>query len=216
MLKEELKKLHQAFLEESYITNEMIEKSIKGLLQRKESLLKEVIEVHEPKINEMEVDIDKKCIKMIALFQPTARDLREIMMIFKISDDLERMADHAVNIADSSLYLITVPELKPLVDIPKMAEITRGMLTDTVKSFVDRDPELAREICARDDEVDQLRDNILHELIEYMVKDSSTIQTAMHLIRISKNLERIADLTTNIAEDVVYIETGKLIKHRYD
>lgn len=214
MLKQELKNLHKKFLEETYVTNEMIEKSIKGLLQRKEKLLNEVIENDEPRVNEMEVDIDKTCIKLIALYQPTARDLREIMMIFKISDDLERMADHAVNIADSAKYLIKVPEIKPLVDIPKMAEITQNMLTDCIHSFVERNSDLAYDVCKRDDAVDELRDQILRELIEIMRKESSSVQSAMHLIRISKNLERIADLTTNIAEDVVYIETGKLIKHK--
>ncbi|GAB4170729.1 MAG: phosphate signaling complex protein PhoU [Calditrichia bacterium] len=216
MLKEELNKIKQQFLEESYLVNQMLEKSIKGLLERNEGLLKEVIEKDEETVNNLEVEIDKDCIKIIALYGPAAKDLRQIMMIFKISDDLERMADHTVNICDSGLFLIKRPPIKPLVDIPRMAEITKKMLQDTIHAFVEHDHELALEICKRDDEVDSLRDQIIRELITYMAQDAKTIEPAMHLMRISKNIERIADLITNIAEDIVYIETGKLIKHKYN
>lgn len=208
-----MEKLHKLFFEETFLTKEMIEKSIHGLVTRNHTLFDEVINEKEPLVNKIEVDVDKACIKIIALYQPAARDLREIMMIFKISDNLERMADHAVNIADSGKYLISVPEVKPLIDIPKMADETITMLTDCIQAFVNRDAELARDICRRDDRIDEYRHKILEELIQIMIKNPAIVPSALHLDRITKNLERIADLITNIAEDVVYIETGELIKH---
>ncbi|HZX10682.1 MAG TPA: phosphate signaling complex protein PhoU, partial [Acidobacteriota bacterium] len=153
---------------------------------------------------------------VMAKFQPTAKDLRLILMILKMNNDLERMADHAVNIAERSLFLIKNPMVKPLIDIPKSAEITIHMLKDSIDSFVKEDSRLAKSVCERDEKIDNLNDQILRELITYMFTDPSTIERSIKLIQISNNFERIADLATNICEDVIYIVEGKVIKHHRD
>jgi len=134
-------------------------------------------------------------------------------MISKISNDLERMGDHAVNIAESSLFLIERPLVKPLIDIPRMAELTIKMLKDSTVSFIDENASLAQNVCERDSSVDDLKDQILRELITFMSSDPSTIERSLHLLRISNNLERIADLSTNICEDIIFMTKGKIIKH---
>jgi phosphate transport system protein len=191
----------------------MIEKSIRGLLNKDKALLLEVLQVDEPRTNEMEIEIDEMCINLIARFQPEARDLRTIIMILKMNNDLERIGDMAVNISESALYLIERPQVKPMIDLPKMAEETIQMLKDGIDSFIKSDAKLAKSVCERDDIVDAYRDQILRELITYMISDPTTIERAIHIERISRNLERIADLATNIGEDVVYIVEGKIIKH---
>jgi phosphate transport system protein len=130
-----------------------------------------------------------------------------------MNNDLERMGDHAVNISQSGLFLISKPQVKPLLDIPRMAEEVSKMLEDSLKSFVNEDAALAKSVCERDDIIDDYRDQIVRELITYMVSDPSTIERALHLIRIAGNLERIADLTTNICEDVIFMVKGELMKH---
>ncbi len=191
----------------------MIEKSIKGLLERKRELLLEVIEHDEPKANSLELELDELCTGLIAQFEPKAKELRIILMIAKMSNDFERMGDHAVNIAESSLFLIERPSVKPLTDLPKMAELTIKMLKDSTVSFINEDFKLAGNVCERDGMVDELEDQILKELISFMRSDPSTIECSLHLIRISGNLERIADLSTNICEDVIFVAKGKVIKH---
>ena len=130
-----------------------------------------------------------------------------------MNNDLERMGDEAVNIAESSLFLIERPPVKPLIDIPRMAQEAMGMLRDSLSSLIREDTALASSVCQRDDVVDSLRDQILRELITYMASDPSTIERSLHLLRISRSLERIADLSTNICEDVIYMVEGKVIKH---
>ena len=134
-------------------------------------------------------------------------------MVLKINNDLERMADEAVNISESALFLIKRPEVKPLIDIPRMAKEATMMMKDSLSSFMNEDPELAESVCKRDDLVDGLRDQILRELITFMASDPQTIDRSIHLIRISRSLERIADLSTNICEDVIYMVEGRTIKH---
>ena len=130
-----------------------------------------------------------------------------------MNNDLERMGDEAVNISESALFLIDRPEVKPLIDIPRMAEEAKQMLRDSLKALVDEDTLLAKSVCERDDIVDGLRDQIFRELITLMASDSSVIERSIRLIRISQSLERIADLSTNICEDVIYMVEGKMIKH---
>ncbi len=213
MLGEDLDGVRQKLVESASLVESMVQKSIRGLTQRDEGLLLEVIEQDEPRENELEMEIDEACIHVIACYQPQARDLRTIMMVSKINNDLERMGDEAVNISESALFLIKKPEVKPLIDIPKMAEETRRMLKESLKSFMDEDTQRARGVCQRDDIVDGLRDQILKELITFMASDPTTIERSNHLIRISRSLERIADLSTNICEDVIYMVEGKTIKH---
>jgi phosphate transport system protein len=213
MLDERLDEVKGKLLKSASLVERMIEKSVRGLTRRDEGLLLEVIEQDEPGENKLEVEIDEACIQLIARYQPQARDLRTIMMISRMNNDLERMGDEAVNISEGALFLIKRPEVKPLIDIPKMAEETRRMLKDSLKSFMDENTQLARGVCQRDDIVDGLRDQILRELITFMASDPTTVERSNHLIRISRSLERIADLSTNICEDVIYMVEGKTIRH---
>jgi len=213
MLGEELDDVKQKLLQSASLVENMVEKSIRGLTRGDEEVLMEVIGQDEPRENGLEMEIDEACIHVIACYQPQARDLRTIMMVSKINNDLERMGDEAVNISESALFLIKKPAVKPLIDIPKMAEETRKMLKESLKSFMDEDTQLARGVCQRDDVVDGLRDQILRELITFMASDPTTIERSNHLIRISRSLERIADLSTNICEDVIYMVEGKTIRH---
>jgi phosphate transport system protein len=213
MVERKIEEVKEKLIEFSEIVKGMLKKSIKGLVERDERLLKEVIEEDEMKCNDLEIEIDEMCIHIIAQFEPRAKHLRTIFLALKMNNDLERMGDHAVNISQSGLFLISKPQVKPLLDIPRMAEEVSKMLEDSLKSFVNEDADLAKSVCERDDIIDDYRDQIVRELITYMVSDPSTIERALHLIRISGNLERIADLTTNICEDVIFMVKGELIKH---
>jgi len=213
MIEAKLKELQDKIIEMAFLVQSMIEKSIKGLMEKDKNLLLEVIEKEEKKVNDMEIEIDDMVTKFIALYHPEATYLRTSLMILKINNDLERMGDEAVNISESALFLIERPPVKPLIDIPRMAEITIQMLKDSITSFIEGKPELAKEVCIRDDIVDSLRDQIHRELLTYMMQDPSTIERAFHLIRIARSLERIADLSTNLCEDVIFIVKGKVIKH---
>lgn len=214
MLEEKITELKRELIGFATLVERMIEKSVKGLHEKKRESLVEVIEKDEPKTNALEISMDALCASMIAQFEPKAKDLRIALMVAKMSSDLERMGDHAVNIAESALFLTEKPLVKPLVDIPKMAEVTIKMLKDSISSFIEENSKLAKEVCERDNTVDELKDKILSELITLMSQDPSTIERSLHLLRISGNLERIADLSTNICEDVIYMTEGKVIKHQ--
>lgn len=216
MLEKEVISLKKRIIEYATFVEQMIMSSIHGLIDKKEEMLKEVIESQEPKANEMEIDIEEQATVVMAKFQPKAKDLRLILMILKMNNDLERMADHAVNIAERSHFLIKNPMVKPLIDIPKAADITIQMLRDSIDSFVKEDSELAKSVCERDNKIDNLNNQIFRELITYMFSDPSTIERSIKLIQIANNFERIADLATNICEDVIYIVEGRVIKHHKD
>ncbi len=215
MLKEHLDALKEKLIESAFLVEGMIERSIEGLTQENRGVLLKVIEHDEPKENELEIEIDEACIHLIACYQPQAKYLRTVLMVLKMNNDLERMGDEAVNISESALFLIERPQVKPLIDIPRMAEEAEQMLRDSLKSLMNDDTQLAKAVCERDDIVDGLRDQILRELITYMASDASVIERSIHLIRISRSLERIADLSTNICEDVIYMVEGTTIKHLY-
>ena len=216
MFEEKLNELKKKLIEEASFAENMVKKSIEGLIERRKEILDNVINEHEPRMNELEIELDELCINFIALYQPEAVDLRTVLMILKTNNDLERIGDLAVNISESALFLIERPLVKPLIDLPRMAEETVGMLKNTIDSFINKDAKLARLVCERDATVDNLRDQILRELITYMSSDPSTIERSIHLIRISRSLERIADLSTNISEDVIFMVQGKVIKHHKD
>jgi len=216
MLEKEITSLKKRLFEYAGLVENMIDKSIKGLLKKDKGLLDEVAEKDEPMANDTEIELDDLCITLIAKYQPTAKDLRTITMIAQMNNDLERMADLAVNIVESSLFLIERPPVKPLIDIPKMAEIAIKMLKDSLDSFTHEDPELARSVCERDEIMDDLKDQVFRELITHMMSNPAVIERSMHLIRVSNSLERIADLSTNICEDVIFIVEGKVIKHHKD
>jgi len=213
MIKEGLKALRERLIESASLVERMIEKSARGLKQRDKRLLSEVIERDEPRENLFEIEIDEACIHLIARYQPQAKDLRTILMVLKMNNDLERMGDEAVNISENALFLADEPEVKPLVDIPRMAEEAAKMLKDSLNSLINEDVQLAHNVCERDDIVDGLRDQICRELITFMASDPAVIERSMRLIRISRSLERIADLSTNICEDVIYMAEGRMIKH---
>lgn len=190
----------------------VIHKSIASLERRDARLAQEIFD-DDNAIDRLEIDIEERCLRLLALQQPLARDLRFITAALKISNDLERVGDHAVNIAGSSVRLAEQPLLKPLVDIPRMATIATGMLREALDAFVRRDGETARRICSRDDEVDDLNRQIYRELITFMIEDPTTISRALELILVARNLERVADLATNVAEEVVFIAEARIIKH---
>ncbi len=216
MLEEKLNELKKKLVEEAGFAEDMVKKSIDGLIGKRKEILEKVIEEYEPKMNEMEIELDELCTNLIALYQPEAGNLRTILMILKMNNDLERIGDLAVNISESALFLIERPPVKPLIDIPRMAEETIDMLKKAVDSFINKDAKLAKSVCERDNVIDNLKDQILRELITYMSSDPSTIERSIHLIRISRCLERIADLSTNICEDVIFMVEGKVIKHHKD
>jgi phosphate transport system protein len=213
MLPAKILSLKERLIEMASLVETMIDKSIKGLLEKKNEILKEVIEKNELHANELEIEIHELCINLIALYQPKAKDLRLILTILQINNDLERIGDHAEDIADHGLYLIERPLVKPLIDIPRMAEETIAMLKNSISAFINEDTKLAREVIERDDIVDGLNNQILRELITYMTSDSGTIERSIHLLKISKHLERAADLSTNISEDVIFMVEGKIVRH---
>lgn len=216
MIEQEINKLKENIISYASFAAKMIEESIAGLLEKDETLLQKVITESETKANSLEIELDETCIEIIAKYEPKAKNLRTVLMIMKINNDLERIGDEAVNVAESALFLIKRPAVKKLIDIPRMADISMGMLKDSITSFINNDAVLAREICARDNLVDDLRDQVARELITYMISDSATIERALQLMRIARSLERVADLSTNFCEDVVFMAEGKIIKHHHD
>lgn len=212
---EELKNLKEKLLKMAGSVEESIALAIKGLKFRKEELAQEVLE-REEAINLLEIAIDELCMRLLALRQPMASDLRFITSAMKISSELERMGDQAVNIAERTLELLKHPLLKPLIDIPRMATLAQNMVKDAINAFVNHDENSARDICKRDDEVDKLNDQVFRELLTYIMEDPSTTTRAVDLILIGRHLERIADHSTNIAEDVIYLVKGKTIKHHIE
>jgi len=213
MLVKRLDELRQQLMESATLVESMVEKSIKGLGEREKRILAEVLGQDEPRENQLELQIEELCIELIALYQPAAKDLRRLVTTLKMNNDLERMGDEAVNISESSMFLIEQPPVKPLIDIPRMAEESVSMVKDSLRAFIEENVALAKQVCERDDVVDNLGNQILRELITYMAADSKTIERSLHLLRIARSLERIADLSTNICEDVIYMVKGRTIKH---
>ncbi len=198
--------------EMALFSEEMIAKSVRALKEKSAAMAREVIETDE-RVDEMEIEIDNSCIRILALYQPEAKDLRTVLMVLKINNELERIGDHAVNIAEQAVYLADKPSVKPLIDIPRMAEYAIDMLKNSLDSFVNKNSDLAVEVCKKDDDVDDLYEQVIRELVTYMLEDTTTIERALSLILVGGNLERVADLATNIAEDTYYIVQGKIMKH---
>jgi len=209
---QELNALKENLLKMASLAEEAIAKSIKALVERDSILAQEIID-RDSEINFLEIQINNQCLKLLALKQPMAVDLRFITSAMKIISHLERIADQAVNISQRTLELIKQPLLKPLIDIPRMAELAQEMVRTSIDSLVNKDSLLAKRIGERDNLVDDLNDQIFRELLTYMIEDPRTIKRAIELILVGRHLERIADLATNISEEVVYILNGKNIKH---
>jgi phosphate transport system protein len=211
----ELQELKEDLLKMAALVEEAISTAVQSLVKRDSNLAKKTFE-GEDQINRMEIDIEDKCLKLLALRQPMAVDLRFITSAMKIITDLERMGDQAVNIAERAISLNQEPQLKPYIDIPRMAEITQSMVKDVLDAFVNRDSKLARSVCERDDLVDGLNDQVFREILTYMMSDPKTIPRAVHLMIVCRCLERIADHATNIAEDVIFLVDALVIKHHAD
>lgn len=193
------------------LCEEMVQYAVKVIVQRDEKHLAHV-EACERQVNALHIEIDDVCLRLIALHQPAAGDLRLLAAALKINSDLERVGDQAVNIAETGVYLCKEPAMK-LGDIPRMVEVAAGMLKDALDAFSRGDVELARDVIRRDDEEDRLKSQTFNELVTLMQRDASAIQRGMDIILIARNLERIADHATNVAEDVIFMVLGKDIRH---
>ncbi len=209
---DELRNLKEKILKMGLLVEAAIRDSIKSLIDRDSDLAREVIK-NDHRINALDVEIDEECIRLIALRQPKAGDLRFITTAMKITTDLERMGDLAEDICERAIELNEEPPLKPYIDIPRMAEIAQGMLIDVLDAFMRKEPAIAYDVIKRDDEVDRLTVQVFNELLFFMMQDPKTVSRAVKITYIAKYLERIADHATNIAEMVIYMVEGKMIRH---
>jgi phosphate transport system protein len=209
---EELEALKQTLLAMGGLVEDQIRRVMRALLERDDAAARDVIE-RDRQVNAYDVEVDETCVNLLALHQPAAGDLRFITTAMKIVTDLERIGDQAVNIAQRVLELNQEPQLKPYIDLPRMAERAQGMVKDSLDAFVTRDTTLARRVCAADGEVDALKEQIFRELLTFMMEDARTIPRAIRLILVSRFMERVADHATNIAEMVIYMVEGKMVRH---
>ena len=209
---EDLRKLREDILYMGGLVEDQIQKAVRSLVDRESDLANVIIE-RDHEVNRLDVDIDDLCIRLLALHQPAGRDLRFITTGLKITTDLERIGDMAVNICERALELNQEPQLKPYIDIPRMAQIAEGMIRESLDAFVREDTDLALKVCKDDEQVDQLNSQIFREVITFMIGDPLTINRAMKISSVSKYLERIADHATNIAEMVIFMVKGKSIRH---
>jgi phosphate transport system protein len=209
---EELEALKQTLLAMGGLVEDQIRRVMTALLERDSALAQEVID-RDRQVNNYDVEVDEKCVELLALHQPAAGDLRFITTAMKIVTDLERIGDQAVNIGQRALELNQEPQLKPYIDLPRMAERSQRMVKESLDAFVARDTQLARRVCAEDAEVDALKEQIFRELLTFMMSDARTIPRAIRLILISRFLERVADQATNTAEMVIYMVDSKMVRH---
>ncbi len=208
----DLEELKERLLWMAGLAERAVHQAVQAVFQKDEALATRVLD-EEKAINEMQIEIDDRVMQLVALQQPMAVDLRFILSASRINNDLERIGDQAVNIAQSALRILRHPQVKPYVDLPRMSELAEGMVRDSLNALVHRDAELAKSVLVRDDEVDHLRDQIFRELLTYMMENSAVIYPAFELVLITKNLERIGDHATNIAEDVIYMVAGRDVRH---
>ncbi|MDA1184541.1 MAG: phosphate signaling complex protein PhoU [Acidobacteria bacterium] len=209
---DELEGLQTRLLEMGGLAEELVRLAVQGLVTRDVSLLDKAHHGDEP-INQLHIEIDNRCFKLLALHQPMATDLRAIVASAKINTDLERVGDLAVNTAEAAKRYNNHPPVKRLVDIPQMGEIAQGMLRDALDAFVRRDTGLARRVLNEDDRLDALKTKVFRELLNYMLKDPATVEPSLDLILISRHLERIGDHATNIAEDVIFMVSALDVRH---
>jgi phosphate transport system protein len=209
---EEYRTLKEDLLTMASLVQSAIRESVQSLVERDSELARAVIE-GDKRVNTYDVKIDEECIRLLALCQPMGKDLRFITTAMKITTDLERIADNAVNVAERAIELNQEPILKPYIDVPRMSEIAQGMVRDAIESFVKENKHLALDVIMRDDEIDDLNEAVCIEVMGIMVKDPSTITRGTKVTYVSKYLERMGDHATNIAEMVVYMVEGKIIRH---
>ncbi len=209
---QELDRLKNKLLEMSSLVESAVYRSVTAVVQKDEALANEVFRT-ESRINQMQMEIDELCIDLLVLQHPVAADLRLTTAVLKINTDLERMGDLAVSIAKRAVSLMREPVIKPMIDIPHVAALVQSMVRKSLDAFVTRDADLARSVLASDDAVDSLRTASYHELISFMEEDPKNIRQAIDLLSVVRNLERIADHSTNIAEDVLFLTQGIDVRH---
>jgi phosphate transport system protein len=209
---EELDELKQRLLVMGGLAEERLRAAVNALVERDRDLMTEVIKGDEA-VNSLHLEIDDRCFKLLALHQPMAVDLRVIVAAFKINSDLERVGDLAVNVAEAAERYVTHAPVKPLIDLPRMADMARQMLHDALDAFVSRDAEAAQRVLTRDDVLDGLKNQIFRELLTYMLGDPRKIEPGIDLILVSRHLERVGDHATNIAEDVIFIVEARDVRH---
>ncbi len=209
---EELDALKQTLLAMGGLVEDQIRRAMRALLERDDVIAQEVID-RDRQVNTYDVEVDEQCVNLLALHQPAASDLRFITTAMKIVTDLERIGDQAVNIAQRALELNREPQLKPYIDLPRMADRAQRMVKESLDAFVAGDTALARQVCAADAEVDALKEQIFRELLTFMMEDPRTVSRAIRVILISRCMERVADHATNIAEMVIYLVEGKMVRH---
>jgi phosphate transport system protein len=212
---DELDALQDKLLEMAGIVEELVRVSLQAL-ERRDPKPSEWVKAQDDRVDELEIEVDERAMELLALQQPMARDLRQVVATLKVANDLERVGDHAVNIAKAVRRLADAPAFPAIPEVPEMAGIARGMLSDALAAFVSRNPANARIVCKRDEKVDNLRRSLFRILLTHMLEEPRRITPALELLLISQNLERIADLSTNIAEDVVFLVEGRTIKHSPD
>jgi phosphate transport system protein len=209
---QDLDKLKAKLLEMSALVESAVYRSVQGVVEKNEELAQQVLK-NEARINQLEIEVDDMAISLLALQHPLAQDLRLVTAAIKINNDLERMGDLSVSIAQSAIALIREPVIRPLIDIPHIAGLAQSMVRKALDAFVNRDAELARSVLASDDAVDNMRTASYHELISFMEKNPAHIPQALNLLTVVRNLERIADHSTNIAEDVLFLVKGIDVRH---
>lgn len=209
---EELAELKATLVRMASLAEDQIDQALSALTNRDSDQARQVI-ARDHKVNALDVEIDEECLRLLALHQPAARDLRLVTTAMKISTELERISDLAENVCERTIELNEEPQLKPYIDIPRMGNIARAMVKDSIDAFVKDDSALARKVLANDDLVDDLMEQIFRELLSFMIEDPRTISRATRLSFVAKYLERMADHATNIAELVVYLVEGKIIRH---
>ncbi len=209
---EQLSELRSRLTHMGGLAESMIDKAIRSLLAHSAARHAEVF-ADEDKVNALHIEIDERAIRLLALQHPVAADLRLVVMCSKIGGELERIGDQAANICQNTETLLAYPPLKPLIDIPLMADQSRKMLRESLDAFVRQDPAMAQKVLDSDDTVDAFKDQIFRELLTYMMSDPGTIPRALPLILISRNLERVGDHATNIAEEVIYAAQGRDVRH---
>jgi len=209
---QELEKIRQTLLRMGGLVERMIGESMQALLERDNARAQAVIATDES-VDQLEKELDELCRRYIALQQPAAVDLRLLVAAMKIATDLERMGDSAVNVAQATEAINSEPPLKPYIDLPRLARFAQEMAREALDSFVQRDPAAALAVCKRDDDVDALYKQLFRELLTYMMEDPRNITRALHLLLVARNFERIADHSTNIAEDVIFYVEGRDVRH---
>src|SRR5688500_7212875 len=209
---EELQQLKTRLLEMGGLAEERVRAVVQALVDRNGAVVDQVLGGDGP-INQLHIEIDSRCVKLMALHQPMAVDLRAILSAVKINTDLERVGDLAINIAEAAVRYLGHSPVKELIDIPRMADIAHGMLRDALDAFVRRDTVLAQQVLDADDALDALKTQVFRELLTYMLQDPHTIEPSLDLILVSRHLERIGDHATNIAEDVIFMVSARDVRH---